>query len=137
MNKLLAVLVFVVWAAAVGPAFAMEWTTSAAPVDFRACNFRDGKSMADLDKVSAKFRDYAKKNDLAYSAWVLVPEYQTGVDFDIGWLGAWPDSGAFGVGMEAWKSSGKQLQAEFILQLRHRRRDRGRGHVHLLRSQSN
>lgn len=113
MNKLVAVLVIAVGFVLTGPVLAMEWTTSAAPVDFRACNFRDGKTMDDLDKVSAKFRDYAKKNDLAYSAWVLVPEYQTGIDFDIGWLGAWPNSEAFGVGMERWKSTGKQLQMEF------------------------
>jgi hypothetical protein len=113
MNKLLAVLVVVVWAAAIGPVFAMEWTTSAAPVDFRACNYRDGKTLADLQKVSAKFRDYANKNDLAYSAWLLVPEYHTGIDFDVGWLGAWPNSEAYGVSMERWKSNGRQLQAEF------------------------
>ncbi len=113
MNKLLAVLVVAVWIAATGPVFAMEWTTSAAPVDFRACNFREGKTMADLEVVSAKFRDYASTNDLAYSAWLLVPEYQTGIDFDVGWLGAWPNSEAFGVSVERWKSDGKQLQAEF------------------------
>ena len=113
MNKLLAILVVAVWTAAITPAFAMEWTTSAAPVDFRACNFRDGKTMADFDKVAAKFRDYAKKNDLAYSAWALIPEYQTGIDFELGWLGAWPNSEANGVSMERWKSNGRQLAAEF------------------------
>jgi hypothetical protein len=112
MTKLLTVVctVLVVWSA---QASALDWTTTAAPVDFRACNFKDGKSMKDLDKVSAKYRDYANKNDLAYSAWALVPDYQTGADFDLGWLGAWPDGEAFGVSMEHWKSNGRQLQAEF------------------------
>jgi hypothetical protein len=113
MNKLVAVVVSAVLVAWSVQASALEWTTSAAPVDFRACNFRDGKSMKDLDKVSAKFREYANKNDIAYSAWVLAPEYMTGADFDVGWLGAWPNSEAFGVSLEKWKSSGKQLQAEF------------------------
>jgi hypothetical protein len=113
MKKLLPMLVVVFAAAAVSPAFAMEWTTSAAPVDFRACNFRDGKTMSDLDKVTAKFRDYANKNDLAYTAWTLVPEYHTDLGYDIGWLGAWPNSEAYGVSMELWKSTGKQLAAEF------------------------
>ena len=113
MKKLLAGLVAVICAASVGPVFAMEWTTSAAPVDFRACNFRDGKNMSDLDKVTAKVRDYANKNDLAYTAWTLVPEYHTDLGFDIGWLGAWPNSEAYGVSMERWKSTGKQLAAEF------------------------
>ena len=85
----------------------------ATPVDFRACNFLDGKGMKDLDRVSAKFRDYANKNDFAYSAWTLVPQYHNGSDFDVGWLGAWPDGEAFGVSMERWISDGRQLQAEF------------------------
>ena len=85
----------------------------AAPVDFSACNFRDGKGMQDLDKVSTKFREYANKNDIAYSAWTLTPQYHTGADFDVGWLGAWPDGEAFGVSMERWNKTGRQLQAEF------------------------
>jgi hypothetical protein len=93
MNKIFTVLVTVVWIAWSGQAYgSMEWTTAAAPVDFRACSYRDGKSMNDLLKVSAKFRDYANKNDFAYSAWILAPEYQTGIDFDVGWLGSWPNS---------------------------------------------
>jgi len=85
----------------------------AAPVDFRACTFRPGKTMADLDAVAAKFRAYANQNDLDYAAWIIVPEYRSGEDFDVGWLGAWPDGEAFGLSMEKWKSTGRALQAEF------------------------
>lgn len=87
----------------------------AAPVEFRACNFNEGKTMADLDQVTAKFRDYANKNDFAYAAWTLVPQYHTGSDFDVGWLGAWPDGEAFGVSMERWMTTttGRALAAEF------------------------
>jgi hypothetical protein len=113
MNKLITVVVTAVWIAWSVQAHGLEWTTSAAPVDFRACSYRDGKSMNDLLKVSAKFRDYANKNDFAYSAWILAPEYQTGIDFDVGWLGSWPNSDAYGVSMEKWKNTGKQLMAEF------------------------
>lgn len=49
---------------------------TAAPVDFRACNYREGKSKKDLDKVSEKFRKYASKNDFDYAAWTLVVELQ-------------------------------------------------------------
>lgn len=85
----------------------------AAPVDFRACHFRDGKTMADLDKVSAKFRDYANKADTGYAAWTLVPQFETDLDMDVAWMGAWPDSKAFGVSMERWMKEGRALQAEF------------------------
>ena len=94
-------------------AAAREGQAKAAPVDFRACNFNDGKTIKDLDRVTAKFRDYANKNDFDYAAWTLFPEYQNQSSFDFAWLGAWPDSEAFGVSMERWKTTGRSLYAEF------------------------
>lgn len=94
-------------------ALAVEEKVHAAPVDFRACNFQDGKSMKDLDKVAAKFRAYANKSDVAYAAWTLVPEFHNGANFDVAWLGAWPDSEAYGVSMEKWRTSGRDIAAEF------------------------
>jgi hypothetical protein len=105
-----------VYAVSVGWAsstLAMEQQVTAAPVDFRACNFRDGKSMKDLEKVNARFRQYANKNDFAYAAWVLTPQYHAGAGFDVGWLGAWPDSESFGVSMEKWNAAGNEVAAEF------------------------
>jgi len=122
MNRQLAVLAALLvlcWAGSrVAAAENPEIATSraegvAAPVDFRACTFKPGKTMADLNAVTAKFRDYANQNDLDYAAWILVPEYHSGEDFDVGWLGAWPNGEAFGVSMEKWKSTGRALQAEF------------------------
>jgi hypothetical protein len=118
MKMLLAVLFPICLVAAMGSpaAFAAEaGEQHVAAVDFRACNFRDGKGMPDLDKVSEKFRAYANKNDLSYSAWTLTPQYHSGAGFDVGWLGAWPDGEAFGVSMEKWQSTdgGRALQAEF------------------------
>jgi hypothetical protein len=120
-NLLLAVIaicaVSVSWAptalAAEAKVKAAQAKVKAAAVDFRACNFQSGKSMEDLDKVSAKFRQYANKNDFAYSAWTLTPQYHNGVGFDVGWLGAWPNGDAYGVSMDKWATSGRGLQAEF------------------------
>ncbi len=84
----------------------------AAPVDFHACNFKEGKSREDLDALTAKFRDYANKNDYSYAAWILTPQYHSQSNFDFGWLGAWPDGEAFGVSMEKWMSN-PALEAEF------------------------
>lgn len=111
MSKIIAVVaVFLTW---MSQAAVADWSTAASPVDFRACNFREGKSMQDLDKVTAKFREYANKNDSKYSAWTLTPQYQTGGGFDIAWLGAWPNGEAFGVSMERWSTQIRGLQAEF------------------------
>ncbi len=91
---------------------AME-NAKAQPVEFRACNFREGKTMQDLDQVTAKFREYANANDVGYAAWTLTPEFHTGESFDVGWLGAWPDGIAYGVSMEKWKSPDNKLLPEF------------------------
>jgi hypothetical protein len=104
-------MVSVVWTQPLAAAQLLE--TKARPVDFRACNFRDGKSMKDLDKVTEKFREYANKNDFGYSAWTLTPQYHRGESFDVGWLGAWPDGQAFGSSLEKWYSTGTAIAAEF------------------------
>ncbi len=83
------------------------------PIEFRACNFREGKTMADLNPVIVKFREYANKNDFDYAAWVLTPQFHSGIDYDIAWLGAWPDGVSFGVSMEKWTSPTNPLAAEF------------------------
>ena len=85
----------------------------AAPVDFRACQFKEGKSRADLDAVAEKFKAYANKSDSDYAAWILTPQYHSESGFDVGWLGAWPDGESFGVSMERWMTEGRGLQAEF------------------------
>ncbi|MEZ5572720.1 MAG: hypothetical protein R3E64_11925 [Halioglobus sp.] len=118
MNKLFyfVISVYLVTAIAPSSAFAVDAKDHhAAAVEFRACNFLEGKSMADLEAVNEKFRQYANKNDFDYSAWTLTPQFHNDTEFDVGWLGAWPDGGAFGVSMEKWQSTpaGRALQAEF------------------------
>ena len=115
MKKKLATFIaaYVVSVGGVPSALAVEQESKAAPVDFRACNFRSGKGMKDLDKATAKFRAYANKNDIAYSAWTLTPQYHNGAGFDVGWLGAWPDGDAYGVSIEKWRSTGRDVAAEF------------------------
>jgi hypothetical protein len=115
MNKTLLALLSV-WVMSAGwasSAFALEQAVKQSPVDFRACNFRDGKGMKDLEKVNASFREYANKHDFGYAAWVLTPEYFADAGFDVGWLGAWTDAESFGVSMEKWNAPGNQVAAEF------------------------
>ena len=83
------------------------------PVDYQACHFRDGKTMKDLSQVIEKFREYANKADTGYAAWLLTPQFQTDLDLDVAWMGAWPDAEAFGVSMERWTREGGALSEEF------------------------
>jgi hypothetical protein len=87
----------------------------ATPVDFRACRFRAGKGMDDLQEVSGRLRAFANENDFDYSAWMLTPQFHSGTSIDLVWLGAWPNGEAFGVSMERWNKTeaGKALQADF------------------------
>jgi hypothetical protein len=95
------------------PALADDYSTKGTPVEFRACKFLEGKTMADLNPVMVKFREYANKGDFDYAAWVLTPQFHNGVDYDFGWLGAWPNGEAFGVSMEKWTSATNPMAAEF------------------------
>jgi len=84
------------------------------PVEFFACNWQDGKGMADLDKVTKKFSQWADKNDAGYSAWVLTPQFHSAdLGFDVGWLGSWPSYGAFGKGQDTWMAGGQELAGDF------------------------
>lgn len=113
MNKIILAAAAVAAFSLGAPALAQAGQVKAAPVDFRACNFNDGKTMKDLDRVTAKFRDYANKSDFDYAAWILVPEYQNQFAFDFAWMGAWPDAQSFGLSMEKWKTTGRSIYAEF------------------------
>lgn len=113
MNKVISAAVVTAAISMGAPALAQDGQVKAAPVDFRACNFRDGKSMKDLDKVAEKFRAYANKHDFDYAAWTLIPEFQNSVPYDFGWLGSWTSNDAFGISMEKWKTTGADLASDF------------------------
>lgn len=81
----------------------------ATPVEFRMCQYVEGKSLKDLDKLTTKFREYANKNDFNYAAWILSPELRTDIGWDVAWLGAWPSGEAYGVSMEQWNSPDNNL----------------------------
>jgi hypothetical protein len=115
MNKLLIVAVavmttFLGWAHS---ALAEQSQNKGVPVEFFACNWQEGKNMGDLEKVYKKFNQWADKNDSGYSAWILTPQFHDGVDFDIGWMGSWPDANAFGKSQDTWMAGGRELAGDF------------------------
>jgi hypothetical protein len=117
MNKLFAAVIMVL-------ATSVAWTQSshaqdspqkAVPVEFFACNWQDGKGMADLQKVIGKFNKYADNNDSGYSAWVLTAQFENDPEgaFDVGWLGSWPSMKAFGESQDNWMSKGRDVAMAF------------------------
>jgi hypothetical protein len=113
MNRFISAAAFAAACVSGVQALAQDGQVKAAPVDFRACTFHEGKGIKDLNKVAEKFRVYARENDFNYAAWALVPEFATAVPYDFGWLGAWPSSEAFGISMEKWKATGGGLAEAF------------------------
>lgn len=84
------------------------------PVEAFFCNFKDGKTMADLDKVNARFAKWAAKNDPNYSAWVLTPRFANFTEVSqVVWLGSNLTGDAMGTGLDTWIASGSDLQAAY------------------------
>jgi hypothetical protein len=86
---------------------------SGVPIEFFACEWRDGKGMSDLEKVAKKFNQWAEKRDTGYSAWILTPQFHDNLDYDVGWLGSWPDANDFGRLQDAWMKEGRDIAADF------------------------
>lgn len=88
---------------------------TAEPVELFACNFAEGKSAKDLDKVVANFNKWADSSGMnEYTAWTLVPYYATPEqDFDVLWLGHAPSAASLGKRQDQWLATGGKVQAEF------------------------
>ena len=95
------------------PASAQQDADRGVPVEFYACHWQDGKDMGDLDRVIKKFNKWADQRDSGYGAWLLTPQFHDDVDFDIGWLGSWPDANDFGRLQDAWVNEGTEISAAF------------------------
>ena len=99
-----------VWAqddAAAGPV----WV----PVETFACNFNDGKSMADLMAVVQEWNAWMDEQGVDdYFASVVTPQFFGEYKMDVGWLGAWKDGNAMGAGLNMWTSEGDEMNAKFF-----------------------
>jgi len=84
------------------------------PVEFYTCHWVEGKGMPDLLRVTAKFREWARKYNSDYAAWILTPNYHSPtMDYDVVWLGSWPDFRTFAGSQANWWKNGRELAAEF------------------------
>jgi hypothetical protein len=84
------------------------------PVETYTCNYRAGKSPADLDKVIANWNKWMDDNGGEdYFAMTLTPHYYGENTFDVGWLGSWPSGEAMGRGTDLWMSKGSDISRQF------------------------
>jgi hypothetical protein len=86
----------------------------ARPVETYTCKYNEGKSRADLNKVIAEWNAWMDKQGAKdYFAVVITPFYSGDFEFDVGWLGVWPDGNAMGKGHDLWVSKGGDVAAKF------------------------
>lgn len=94
---------------------AEEGSPSFAAVEIYACNFRKGKDMDDLARVTKKWNAWLDTSEgPAYMAYNLTPLYYSSeIEFDIAWLGVWADGVSMAAGTSHWLSKGGNLHADF------------------------
>jgi hypothetical protein len=120
MRTIQSVVLPVVVAASVlwlGEAMAQQAETPmpAAVVEIFACKFNNGKGMDDMLAVTRRFNTWADQNGVTdYTAVIMTPYfYSPDVDYDVLWVGAWPNGTAMGADETKWLATGGQVQAAF------------------------
>ncbi len=117
MNRLLLTLVTggFVFAGGLSTAVAQDDDDGAAAVEFYTCSYADGKGPADLDKVTAKWSEWADDQGLTdYSAWTLTPFYASSEqDFDYVWMGVTATGKGMGDVQDMWLAKAGTLDDEF------------------------
>jgi hypothetical protein len=84
-----------------------------APVELYSCTLMEGKTVADLDALDARFKEWADKNNKDHSSWRIVPILRsTAETFDVGYIGSWNSGSTMGAGMDAWMSN-QDLLADY------------------------
>jgi len=85
----------------------------AAVVELFSCKFNNGKNMGDLRSASNRFKTWADQNAVTdYTAVTMTPyAFSDQVDYDVVWLGAWPNGTAMGVDEAKWFATGAQTLA--------------------------
>ncbi len=87
----------------------------AEPYEFIACNFNDGKGMADMDRWVASHKGVLDSTLDGYQATVLTLQYGDSAELpDFFWMGVWPDAGKLGLGLANWfeKGAGDKAMAD-------------------------
>lgn len=86
-----------------------------APIEVLTCRFAAGKGPADLDGLARAFNQWMEKYSAPeYAAYALLPQsHSDEIDFDLAWVGAWPDAVTMGRSMAHWFENGDELGPVF------------------------
>lgn len=81
------------------------------PLEVRTCDFVGDKSRADIDRLAAEFNSWMlESNAPEYDAYVLFPVLHSAeIDFDLAWVGSWPDGATMGESMAHYFAAGAAL----------------------------
>lgn len=85
------------------------------PIEVRTCDFAPEKGRADLDVLVTEFNRWmAASSAPEYDAYVLFPlAHSAEIDFDLVWVGAWPDGTTMGESMAHYFAQGDKLAPIF------------------------
>jgi hypothetical protein len=85
------------------------------PIEIFTCSFNEGQTMDDLMQVTAGWNAWMDGQEQAnYWAYLLVPVYHSSeIEFDVAWVGGWPDGAQMAAGTEYWISNGGEHNAAF------------------------
>ena len=86
-----------------------------APTEVLTCRFAEGKGEADLAGLATAFNQWMEKYTAPeYSAYALLPTARSkDIDFDLAWVGAWPDGTTMGKSMAHYLEHGAELGPAF------------------------
>jgi hypothetical protein len=86
-----------------------------APIEVLTCRFAADKGPADLDGLARAFNQWMEKYSAPeYAAYALTPmAHSKEIDFDLAWVGVWPDGTTMGSSMAHWFEHGDELGPVF------------------------
>ncbi len=82
-----------------------------APIEVLTCKFAAGKGAADIDGLARGFNAWMERTRAPeYSAYTLTPiSHSEEIDFDLAWVGSWPDGLTMGQSMAHYFAEGAEL----------------------------
>ncbi len=118
MNNIFKTAIFsgIIAVAGMGNVLAQEGDEpSVFPMETFTCNYKEGKDADDIAKVNKKWNAWTDKSAVPeYAAWMIEPYFVSGdIEFDLGWIGGWPDGNAMGKSLQEWADKGSELSAAY------------------------
>ena len=85
------------------------------PIEVRTCDFAAGKGRADLDVLATELNRWMVESGAPeYDAYALFPlAHSAEIDFDLAWVGVWPDGTTMGESMAHYFAQGAELASIF------------------------